>query len=96
MNAASELYTAAGVPESDLENILIAIEQMKPLTAMIVPVVPIAYLMVVLFWIRPRLALLGLRIDSPPFEDYRNDDWLAAVFAVMGIGTLVLAGPVGG
>ena len=92
MNAASELYIAAGVPESDLENILIAIEQMKPLTAMVVPAVPIAYLIVVLFWIRPRLALLGLRVDSPPFEEFRNDEWLAAVFAVTGIGVLVLGG----
>ncbi len=92
MNAAGEMYAAAGVPESDLENILIAIEQMKPLTAMIVPVVPIAYLIIVLFWIRPRLPLLGLRVESPPFEEYRNDDWLAAVLAAAGIGTLALGG----
>ncbi len=51
-----------------------------------------AYLVVLLFWARPRLALLGYPMASGAFEDYRNDEWLAVVFAVSGIGTLALGG----
>jgi hypothetical protein len=86
---AAELYAAWGLAEGEVELALDAAERM---VAWILPAIPLAYLVAVLFWARPRLALLGYPMASGAFEDYRNDEWLAAVFAVSGIGTLVLQG----
>jgi hypothetical protein len=52
----------------------------------------VAYLTMVLFWIRPRLLALGLVLPIPPFERYRSEEWLPAVFAITGLATLVLDG----
>ncbi len=84
---ASEVYEAFGVGEGEVELALDAAERMA---SWVLPSIPLAYLVVVIFWARPRLALLGYPMASGAFEDYRNDEWLAAVFAVSGIGTLVL------
>lgn len=86
---ASEVYAAFGVAEGEVELALDAAERMA---SWVLPSLPVAYLVMVLFWVRPRLALLGYPMASGAFEDYRNDEWLAAVFAVTGIGTLVLQG----
>jgi hypothetical protein len=42
--------------------------------------------------IRPRLPVLGFGLTVEPFERFRVDDWLAAGFAVSGIGTVLLRG----
>lgn len=86
---ASEVYAAFGVAEGEVELALDAAERMA---SWVLPSLPVVYLVIVLFWARPRLALLGYPMASGAFEDYRNDEWLAAVFAVTGIGTLVLQG----
>ena len=86
---ASEVYAAFGVAEGEVELALDAAERMA---SWILPSLPVAYLVTVLFWARPRLVLLGYPMASGAFEDYRNDEWLAAVFAVAGIGTLMRQG----
>lgn len=86
---AAELYAAWGLAEGEVELALDAAERMA---SWILPSLPVAYLVMELFWVRPRLALLGYPMAAGVFEDYRNDDWLAAVFAVAGIGTLALQG----
>jgi len=58
----------------------------------VLPSVPVAYLVAVLFWVRPRLPVLGLPVEVGDFEAYRNDDWLAAAFVIGGVGTLLLSG----
>ena len=87
--AASELYTALGVTEGRAELALDAAERMA---SWVLPSMPVAYLVIVLFWVRPRLPLLGYPIAAGAFEDYRNDEWLAAAFAIAGIGTLAFSG----
>jgi len=84
-----EAYEAAGVASGQLELALDTVEGVVP---WILAGVPVAYLMVILFWIRPRLPVLGFRMPVAPFEDFRMDEWLPAVFAVAGIGTLVFDG----
>jgi hypothetical protein len=86
---ASEMYAAWGLAEGEVELAMDAAERMA---SWVLPSMPIAYLVAVLFWVRPRLALLGYPMASGGFEDFRNDEWLAAVFAVAGIGTLALRG----
>ncbi len=86
---ASEVYAAFGVAEGEVELALDAAERMA---SWVLPSLPVAYLVIVIFWARPRLALLGYAMAGGVFEDYRNDEWLAAVFAAAGIGTLVLQG----
>ena len=84
-----ELYSAWGLTEGSADLVLDAAEQAA---SWVLPSVPVAYLVVVLFWVRPRLPALGLPVEVEDFEAYRNDDWLAAFFAVGGIGTLLLDG----
>jgi hypothetical protein len=86
---AGELYTAWGLAEGEVE---LALDAAERVAGWVVPTVPVAYLVVVLFWIRPRLALLGTNVEVAQFEDFRNDDWLAAVFALAGAGTLLFGG----
>ncbi len=50
----------------------------------------VAYL-VVLFWVGPRLPLSATSMRRS-VQDFRNDEWLAVVFAITGIGTLALSG----
>jgi hypothetical protein len=87
-----ELYASAGMQESEIERILVSIEPARRIISLLLPTAPLAYFVVVLFWIRPRLGLLGFPLEIGHFEDYRNDDWLAAAFAVAGAGTLLLGG----
>jgi hypothetical protein len=88
---ASELYAAWGLAEGSVE---LALDAAERAAAWVLPSVPVAYLVLVLFWVRPRLPLLGLRVSVTPFEAYRNDDWLAALFVLAGGGTLLLGGVV--
>ena len=84
-----QLYDSWGMAEGEME---LALDAAEGMASWVLPSVPVAYLVVVLFWVRPRLPLLGLPCEIAPFEEYRNDEWLAAVFAAAGIGTLLLGG----
>jgi len=86
---AHDSYAAAGVPSGQVELVLDEIAGVVP---WVLPAMPVAYLVLVLFWIRPRLPVLGFVMRIVPFEQFRLDEWLAAVFAVAGIGALVLGG----
>lgn len=86
---AGELYTAWGMADGELELALDAVERV---VGWILPSLVVGYLVVVLFWARPRLRLLGYELPVGAFEDYRNDEWLAAAFAAAGIATLVAGG----
>jgi hypothetical protein len=84
-----ELYAAWGLSQGNAELVLDTAERAA---SWVLPGVPVAYLVVVLFWMRPRLPLLGLPVVVVEFEAYRNDEWLAAAFALGGGGTLLLSG----
>ena len=86
---AGEFYAAWGLAEGE---VALALDAAERVASWVLPSLPVAYLIAALFWLRPRLALLGLGVDVGALEDYRNDEWLAAVFAAAGIGTLVLGG----
>jgi hypothetical protein len=84
---AAKLYASWGLTEGSVE---LALDAAERAAAWVLPSVPVAYLVLVLFWMRPRLPLLSLPVSVVPFEEYRNDEWLAALFAVAGGGTLLL------
>jgi len=71
---AGELYAAWGLAEGEVE---LALDAAESVASWVLPSVPVAYLVMVLFWIRPRLALLGAGVEVAPFEEYRNDEWFA-------------------
>lgn len=83
--AATGSSTSAGRTE-------LALDHLEQWGVWIAPSMPVAYLVVVLFWIRPRLPVLGLRLAVGPFEAYRSEEWLPAAFAVAGGGTVLLGG----
>jgi len=56
------------------------------------PSLPVAYLVVVLFWVRPRLAIFGIPVPAGQFESYRSEEWLPAAFVAAGAGALLLQG----
>jgi hypothetical protein len=70
----------------------VQLDLMERVGSWILPSLPVAYLVAVLFWIRPRLPLLGFRLPVGPFEAYRSDEWLPAAFAAAGGATLLLDG----
>jgi len=82
-------YEEAGVASGQLELALDTVEGVVP---WVLPGIPAAYLVVILFWIRPRLPVLGFGMPVVPFEEFRMDEWLPAAFAVAGVGTLVFHG----
>ncbi len=86
---AEQAYREVGVSSGQLELALDAVETVVPWTA---PSIPVAYLVVILFWIRPRLPMLGFSLPIEAFENFRAEEWLPAVFAVSGVGTLLLRG----
>lgn len=87
--AAIEMYGAAGFGQAQIELGYDAAVQVVP---WIFPGFFTAYLVTILFWIRPRIPLLGYRVEVAKFEEYRGDEWLAAGFAVAGLGAIFLAG----
>jgi hypothetical protein len=86
---AKEMYGAMGFAEGEIELAFDASEQVMP---WVLPSVAVAYLVIVLFWIRPRIPILGYGMTVGAFEDYRGDEWLAAGFAVAGLGALFAEG----
>ena len=88
---AAELYASWGLTQGSVE---LALDAAERAASWVLPSLPVAYLVIVLFWMRPRLPLLGLPVPVTPFESYRNDEWLAALFALAGGATLLLDGTV--
>lgn len=86
---AEEMYGAMGFAESEIELAFDASQRVMP---WVLPSVIIAYLIMIVFWIRPRIPLLGFSVEVAPFEEYRGDDWIAAVFVLAGLGALFLDG----
>jgi len=86
---AMKLYASAGISRGQMKLALDA--SMGPMS-WFAPQLPLAYLVAVLFWIRPRLALFGFGLSPAPFEAYRSEEWLPAAFAVSGLATLALHG----
>lgn len=86
---AKEMYGAMGFGESEIELAFDASERVIP---WVLPSVVVTYLIIVLFWIRPRIPLLGYPVEVRRFEEYRGDEWLAAVFAIAGLGALYFSG----
>jgi len=82
-------YREVGVSTGELE---LAFDTVGPAVPWIAPSLPVAYLVVVLFWIRSRLPILGFPMPVAPFEQYRGDEWLPLGFALFGLGTLFLTG----
>lgn len=73
-------------------NLELALDTTEKHGSWIMPSLPVAYLVLVLFWIRPRLLMLGFRLPIAPFELYRSEEWLPAAFAVTGAATVLLHG----
>ena len=88
---AKEMYGAMGFAEGEIELAFDASERVVP---WVLPSVVVLYLVVILFWIRPRLPVLGYDLRVAPFEQYHGDEWLAAGFAVFGLGALFLEGTI--
>ena len=88
---AEELYRSIGVSQGELS---LALDSAQRVVPWIVPSVPVVYLVAILFWIRPRLRILGFPMAVGPFERYRSEEWLPAGFAAAGLLTLVAAGTV--
>jgi hypothetical protein len=86
---AAEMYSSLGLSRGEVN---LALDTSARAVAWAAPVLPVIYLVVVLFWVRPRLALLGFRVTPRSFEAYRSEEWLPAAFAVTGLGTLLLGG----
>jgi hypothetical protein len=86
---AEQAYQDMGVSSGRLELALDAAATVVPWS---LPSVPVAYLVVVLFWIRPRLPMLGLALPIEPFERFQLEEWLPAGFAATGLGSLLLSG----
>ncbi len=86
---AGELYTTMGLGRGEVQR---AMDQAQWVVAWTLPSMLVFYLVAVLFWIRPRLPMLGFDVPVDPFEDYRSDEWLAAAFALSGLVAVVSGG----
>jgi len=82
-------YREMGVGTGELE---LAFDTVESVVPWIAPSLPVAYLVVLLFWLRPRLPVLGFPMPIAPFERYRGEEWLPAGFALSGLATLLLEG----
>ncbi len=86
---AGVLYTSMGLGRGDVQR---AMDQAQWVVAWTLPSMLVFYLVAILFWIRPRLPMLGFDLPIAPFENYRSDEWLTAAFALSGMGAVVLGG----
>lgn len=86
---AGDLYTSMGLSRGEIQ---LAMDQAQWFVAWTLPSIVVFYFVAVLFWVRPRLALLGLDVPVGAFEDYRSDEWLPLAFAVTGLGAVGLDG----
>ncbi|MCD4750207.1 MAG: YybS family protein [Thermoanaerobaculales bacterium] len=86
---AEELYSALGMSRGELQR---AMDQAEILVGWTLPGMIVAYLVALLFWLRPRIPILGFDLPVGSFEDYRSDEWLPVVFVVAGLSTVLLTG----
>jgi hypothetical protein len=86
---AGDLYTSMGLGRGEVQRSMDQVQQVAPC---VLPSVLVLYLVAVLFWIRPRLPLLGFDVPAGEFEAYRSDEWLPVAFALSGLGAVVLHG----
>lgn len=84
-----ELYSSMGLGRGESQR---AMDQAQWFVAWTLPSILVFYLVAILFWVRPRLPLLGLKVPVDSFEGYRSDDWLPAAFALFGLGAVALDG----
>ena len=82
-------YREMGVGTGELE---LAFDTVESAVPWIAPSLPVAYLVVLLFWLRARVPVLGFPMPVAPFEGYRGEEWLPAGFALFGLATLLLGG----
>jgi hypothetical protein len=82
-------YRDMGVGTGELE---LAFDTVESAVPWIAPSLPVAYLVVLLFWLRARVPVLGFPMPVAPFEGYRGEEWLPAGFALFGLATLLLGG----
>ncbi len=88
---AMEFYRSAGVSQGRMQ---LALDASMSTMKWLAPQLPLAYLVAVLFWIRPRVGLFGFDLSPASFEAYRSEEWLPAVFVLTGAGTLLFHGSV--
>ncbi len=86
---AESLYTSMGMGKGQAGLML---DRAEGVLGWALPGMVGGYLILTLFWLRPRLQMLRLPVGTVPFEEYRNDDWLPAVFALAGGATLLASG----
>jgi hypothetical protein len=84
---AEAMYTSLGMSRGEVG---LMMDRAESWLSWILPGLVTGYLVLTLFWLRPRLGLLGLPVQTGPFEAYRNDEWVSAAFALAGAGTLLL------
>jgi hypothetical protein len=82
-------YTELGMRRSEVQ---MGLDEMRRWLVWILPAMPVIYLIAILFFVRPRLPLLGVDVHTVAFEQYSSDEWLPAVFAAAGVGTLLTHG----
>jgi hypothetical protein len=83
-------YRALGIASGELE---LALDSIQTIVPWILPGLPVVLLLVItLFWIRPRLPMLGLPLRVAPFEAFRVDEWLPLGFALGGGGAVLFGG----
>ncbi len=87
--AMESLYSSFGLGRAEAQLMLDRAEQA---VSWALPAAFGFYLLGILFWLRPRLPLLGLSLPVGNFEDYRSEEWLPLLFAVAGVGTVFLHG----
>ncbi len=88
---AEELYISMGLGRGEVQ---LAMDRAQAVLAWTLPSLVTMYVVAILFWIRPRLPVLGFQVPAGPFESYRSDEWLPAVFASAGLGTVLASGTV--
>lgn len=91
MLEAGDWYETMGLGKAEVQR---AISQGQQVVSWSFPSLIIAYLAAVIFWVRPRLALLGFTVPVGAFEAYRSEEWLPLAFAVTGLGTVLTSGSV--
>lgn len=83
------LYSTFGLSRAEAQ---LTLDRAEKVISWALPAALGFYLLGILFWLRPRLPLLGLALPIGRFEDYRSEDWLPLLFVGSGLGTLFLHG----
>ena len=86
---AEELYISMGIGRGEVQR---AMDRAEIVLAWTIPSLATMYVVAILFWVRPRLPVLGFRVPVGAFEAYRSDEWLPAVFTTTGLATVLASG----